>query len=40
MTDQQKNYLAECAQRYRSDLCDNVMPFWMKNGVDRVNGGI
>ena len=40
MTDNNKHYLQECASLYRKELCEDVMPFWMKNGVDRVNGGI
>jgi len=40
MTPDQKQYLSECRQRYRSDLVDNVLPFWLKYGADRVNGGV
>jgi len=35
-----KKYLASWAERYRSDLIDNIMPFWMEHGLDRVNGGV
>ena len=28
------------AQQYRDDLVNNIMPFWLKNGLDRVNGGV
>lgn len=35
-----KKYLAEWQQSYKKDLCENIMPFWLKNGLDRVNGGI
>jgi len=35
-----KNYLAGWAERYRSDLVENIMPFWMEHGLDRVNGGV
>ena len=40
MTNDNKQYLKECAALYRKELVEDVMPFWMKNGVDRVNGGI
>ena len=40
MTNEQKQYLRECADLYRKELVEDVMPFWMKNGVDRKNGGI
>ncbi len=33
-------YLTQWAERYRDDLTENIMPFWLKNGLDRVNGGI
>ena len=35
-----KNYLNEWAERYRTDLTENIMPFWLKHGLDHVNGGI
>jgi N-acylglucosamine 2-epimerase len=35
-----KSYLNHCAERYRSELVDNIMPFWLKYGLDRVNGGV
>ena len=35
-----KHYLTEWAERYRADLTENIMPFWLKHGLDRVNGGI
>ena len=33
-------YLTQWAERYRADLTENIMPFWLKYGLDRVNGGI
>lgn len=33
-------YLKSCADRYRNDLATNIMPFWLKYGMDPVNGGI
>lgn len=35
-----KKYLDYWADIYRSDLTGNIMPFWMKHGLDRVNGGV
>ena len=35
-----KDYLNGWAERYRTDLTENIMPFWLKYGLDRVNGGI
>ena len=35
-----KQYLTQWAERYRADLTENIMPFWLKNGLDRENGGI
>ena len=35
-----KKYLSEWRDSYRNDLVNNIMPFWMRNGVDRVNGGV
>jgi len=40
MTEDQRLYLSACRDRYRSDLVDNVLPFWLKNGMDRENGGV
>ena len=33
-------YLKEWAERYRKDLVDDILPFWMKHGLDRVHGGV
>ena len=33
-------YLNGWAQQYRDDLVNNIMPFWLKNGLDRVHGGV
>ncbi|MBQ4063758.1 MAG: AGE family epimerase/isomerase [Bacteroidaceae bacterium] len=35
-----KKYIAAWQESYKKDLCENIMPFWLKNGLDRVNGGI
>lgn len=33
-------YLKECAQEYRSELVDRILPFWLKYGLDKTHGGI
>ena len=33
-------YLNDWSQKYRDDLVNDIMPFWLKNGLDRVNGGV
>lgn len=33
-------YLRDWAERYRASLVDDVFPFWMKYGLDRVHGGV
>ena len=35
-----KEHLKEWSQKYRDDLVNDIMPFWLKNGLDRVNGGV
>jgi N-acylglucosamine 2-epimerase len=35
-----KSYLNQCGERYRRELVENIMPFWLKYGLDRVNGGV
>ena len=35
-----KKYLTEWSEKYHKDLVENIMPFWLKNGLDRVNGGV
>ncbi|MBE6309040.1 MAG: N-acylglucosamine 2-epimerase [Bacteroidales bacterium] len=35
-----KKYLEEWQDCYKQDLCENIMPFWLKNGLDRMNGGV
>ena len=36
-TNKYLGYWAEC---YREDFVQNIMPFWMKYGLDRENGGV
>jgi len=35
-----KEYIQQWADSYKTDLTQNIMPFWMRNGLDRVNGGV
>ena len=35
-----KKYLETWAKSYKEDLTQNIMPFWMKYGVDKRNGGV
>lgn len=32
--------LKELRDRYERELLDNILPFWLSHGLDRVNGGI
>jgi len=38
--DNSKEYLQQWSSAYREDLLTNIMPFWIKNGWDRKNGGV
>lgn len=38
--EQKQQYLQSWAERYRRDLTENIMPFWMKHGLDRKHGGV
>lgn len=35
-----KRYLSEWRDRYRRDLLDDILPFWLKHGLDKENGGV
>lgn len=35
-----KEYINSWAESYKKDLTENIMPFWMKYGLDRENGGV
>ena len=35
-----QNYLNYWADLYKTDLTEDIMPFWLKTGLDRVNGGV
>lgn len=34
------SYLSERRRRYRAEALDNILPFWLEHGYDRVNGGV
>lgn len=34
------DYLQKWATSYRNDLVDNILPFWLNHGMDRVHGGV
>ena len=40
LTPESRNYLLECQKRYNEDLTESILPFWLKYGLDRVNGGV
>lgn len=35
-----KEYIKSWAESYKKDLTEDIMPFWMKYGLDRENGGV
>lgn len=35
-----RKYIETWAEKYRSDLTENIMPFWIEHGLDRKNGGV
>lgn len=35
-----KSYITNWHKKYIDDLCNDIMPFWMKHGIDRENGGV
>jgi N-acylglucosamine 2-epimerase len=34
------DFLRQCRDQYRNQLVDNIMPFWLKHGLDQINGGV
>lgn len=40
MKEDSKNFLKNCSEWYKSQLLDNIMPFWLEHGLDRENGGV
>lgn len=35
-----KQYLSEWAASYKDDLTNNIMPFWLRFGLDKKHGGV
>lgn len=35
-----RKYIETWAEKYRSDLTENIMPFWLEHGLDKKNGGV
>lgn len=35
-----REYISAWAGRYREDLTTDILPFWLRYGLDRVNGGV
>lgn len=35
-----KEYIKQWAESYKTDLIENIMPFWMEHGLDRKHGGV
>ena len=35
-----KKYLQQWAEKYKNDLLNDIMPFWMEHGLDRKHGGV
>ncbi len=40
MNIEQQNYIKACGDQYLNDLKTNILPFWLENGMDKVNGGL
>lgn len=40
MAENNTEYIKGWARRYEEDLVNDIMPFWLKNGLDRKNGGV
>lgn len=39
MNKEEKAYLQNWSLKYQHDLVENIFPFWLKNGLDKKNGG-
>ena len=40
MNSEQRIFLERCRERYATDMVQDIMPFWLKYGFDRKNGGL
>lgn len=39
MLGEEMKYLMDRSQQYKNDLIENILPFWLENGLDKINGG-
>lgn len=39
MLNENKLYIEICNRKYKDDLVHNILPFWLENGLDEINGG-
>lgn len=35
-----KQYLSQYCERYKAELTESILPFWLEHGLDTVNGGV
>lgn len=40
MNNETRAFVAQCKEQYSNDLTTNVLPFWLKYGLDHENGGV
>ena len=40
MTQEHRKLLEKYAAWYETELTDNILPFWLKHGLDPVHGGV
>ena len=40
MNNEQYNFLYNCSQNYLDELKNDILPFWLKYGLDTQNGGV
>lgn len=40
MNIEQRAYLEKCNAQYLNDIQNNILPFWLKYGMDKVHGGV
>lgn len=39
LSTENKKYIAQWGKRYKDDLLQNILPFWLKHGLDKNHGG-
>ena len=40
MNSENYKFLSSCSETYLNDLKNNILPFWLKHGLDTQNGGV